>query len=339
MILLAILRLPERAYGVMIGREIEQLGKRTVTPAALYVALDRLEKSGLVWSTLGLDERARRARKAVLHGHNNGITRRPVYPTSFRCSLVWDSASRRNPHVSTAQPPKLATFLMERLAGCEPVLLGDLQEEYRAGQSRWWYWRETLSVVAWSLVGAIRSHPVKFLRAIAALIIAHRVAGFALSALPLESLLYVMPGWIYMRYQVYTLAWIALSFPLVRDCHMEHCEAASRSSCPSNTRCGGVVSPHRHDGRCRTPTTVGKHARPEFCSLPSPSCSRDSGMARGDGRWRDVRSSSSSRISRDVDPDGLSSDSVLLLTPLPSPTCRRESRRVRSMGHPLRTYS
>ena len=32
--------------------------------------------------------------------------------------------------MSTAQPPKLATFLMERLAGCEPVLLGDLQEEY-----------------------------------------------------------------------------------------------------------------------------------------------------------------------------------------------------------------
>ena len=103
---------------------------------------------------------------------------------------------------------------MERLAGCEPVLLGDLQEEYQAGQSRWWYWREALSVVAWSLVGAIRSHPVKFLRAIAALIIAHGVAGLALSALPLDTLLYVMPGRIYMRYQVHTLAWIALSFPI-----------------------------------------------------------------------------------------------------------------------------
>jgi hypothetical protein len=102
---------------------------------------------------------------------------------------------------------------MERLTGCEPVLLGDLQEEYRAGRSRWWYWREALSVVAWSLLCAIRGHPVKFLRAIAALMIAHWVAGLALSALPLESLLYVMPGWLYMRYQVYTLAGILLSFP------------------------------------------------------------------------------------------------------------------------------
>jgi hypothetical protein len=102
---------------------------------------------------------------------------------------------------------------MERLAECEPVLLGDLREEYRAGRSRWWYWREALSVVGWSLVGAIRSHPVTFFRAIVALMIAHWVAGFLLSALPLESLLYVMPGRIYMRYQVYTLAGILLSFP------------------------------------------------------------------------------------------------------------------------------
>ena len=117
--------------------------------------------------------------------------------------------------MSAAQPPKLATFLMERLAGCGPILLGDLQEEYRAGRSRWWYWREALHVVAWSLVVGIRSHPIKFLRAIAALVIANWVAAFALSVLPLASLVeYVMPGWIYMRYQVQTLAWISLSFPI-----------------------------------------------------------------------------------------------------------------------------
>ena len=65
MILLAILRLPEHAYGVMIGREIEQRGKRTVTRAALYVALDRLEDSGLVRSTLGdpTPERGGRAKR------------------------------------------------------------------------------------------------------------------------------------------------------------------------------------------------------------------------------------------------------------------------------------
>ena len=65
MILLATLRLTERAYGVMIGREIEQLGKRTVTRAALYVALDRLEERGLVRSTVGdpTPERGGRAKR------------------------------------------------------------------------------------------------------------------------------------------------------------------------------------------------------------------------------------------------------------------------------------
>jgi PadR family transcriptional regulator PadR len=65
MILLAILRLNQRAYGVTIGREIEQLAKRTVTRASLYVALDRLEASGLVLSTLGdaTPERGGRAKR------------------------------------------------------------------------------------------------------------------------------------------------------------------------------------------------------------------------------------------------------------------------------------
>jgi hypothetical protein len=116
--------------------------------------------------------------------------------------------------MSAAQPPKLATFLIERLAGGEPVLLGDLQEEYRSGRSRWWYWREALSVIAWSLVGAIRRHPVKFLRAIAALLIANGVAGYVVSTLFLESVDYVPAGWIYMRFQLHTVVWISLSFPI-----------------------------------------------------------------------------------------------------------------------------
>src|SRR5688500_6392381 len=65
MILLAILRQREGAYGVLIGREIEQLAKRSVTRAALYVALDRLEERGLVHSTVGdpTPERGGRAKR------------------------------------------------------------------------------------------------------------------------------------------------------------------------------------------------------------------------------------------------------------------------------------
>jgi PadR family transcriptional regulator, regulatory protein PadR len=53
MILLAILRAGDDAYGVRIGDEIEQTGGRTVVLAAVYAALERLERNGLVASALG----------------------------------------------------------------------------------------------------------------------------------------------------------------------------------------------------------------------------------------------------------------------------------------------
>ena len=65
MILLAILRVGDEAYGVPIAREIEETGGRTVAVAAVYVALDRLEQHGLVSSTVGdpTPERGGRAKR------------------------------------------------------------------------------------------------------------------------------------------------------------------------------------------------------------------------------------------------------------------------------------
>src|SRR5438067_1325736 len=65
MILLAILRLGEDAYGVPIAREIEETGKRKVLVAAIYAALDRLEGNGLVTSSYGdpTPERGGRAKR------------------------------------------------------------------------------------------------------------------------------------------------------------------------------------------------------------------------------------------------------------------------------------
>ena len=49
-VLLAVLRLGDDAYGVPIGREIEQRAGRRVTVGALYATLDRLEAKALIHS-------------------------------------------------------------------------------------------------------------------------------------------------------------------------------------------------------------------------------------------------------------------------------------------------
>ena len=65
MILLAILRIGDEAYGVPIAREIQETGRRTVMLGAVYAALDRLENNGLVTSTTGdpTPERGGRAKR------------------------------------------------------------------------------------------------------------------------------------------------------------------------------------------------------------------------------------------------------------------------------------
>ena len=62
MILLATLRVGEAAYGVPIAAEIERTGGRRVVVAAVYTALDRLERNGLVASTIGEPTRERGGR-------------------------------------------------------------------------------------------------------------------------------------------------------------------------------------------------------------------------------------------------------------------------------------
>jgi PadR family transcriptional regulator PadR len=53
LILLALVRLDADAYGASIRTEIEKRTGRTISAGALYTALDRMEKRGLVVSRLG----------------------------------------------------------------------------------------------------------------------------------------------------------------------------------------------------------------------------------------------------------------------------------------------
>ena len=65
MVMLALLRLREDAYGVPISREIEERTGREVALGSVYATLERLEEKGLVSSELGepTAERGGRAKR------------------------------------------------------------------------------------------------------------------------------------------------------------------------------------------------------------------------------------------------------------------------------------
>ena len=65
MILLALIRLGDDAYGVPITKEIEERSGRQVSVASVYVALERLSTKGFVVSDLGepTPERGGRAKR------------------------------------------------------------------------------------------------------------------------------------------------------------------------------------------------------------------------------------------------------------------------------------
>jgi PadR family transcriptional regulator len=53
LVLLALARLEEGGYGVLIRDEIRRRTGRSITPGAIYPTLDRLERKGLVQSYVG----------------------------------------------------------------------------------------------------------------------------------------------------------------------------------------------------------------------------------------------------------------------------------------------
>ena len=71
-------------------------------------------------------------------------------------------------------PPRLAMFLLDRLASRDEELAGDLVEEYQSGRSRAWFWRQVVIAIA---VGAARSARIHSRRTVGAILV-----GWFLSA-------------------------------------------------------------------------------------------------------------------------------------------------------------
>lgn len=79
--------------------------------------------------------------------------------------------------MTTRSPPRLATWLLEELGSGARLeeLIGDLTEQFVAGRSRLWYWRQTSGALTLNLLRTLRVHGLSFFTAV--------LAGYALTSL------------------------------------------------------------------------------------------------------------------------------------------------------------
>jgi PadR family transcriptional regulator, regulatory protein PadR len=88
MVLLALVRLGEEAYGVPISHEIERCSGREAALGSVYAALERLEEKGLVTSRLG-DPTAERGGRAKRYFQITESGLRDVRATQRALTALW----------------------------------------------------------------------------------------------------------------------------------------------------------------------------------------------------------------------------------------------------------
>jgi DNA-binding PadR family transcriptional regulator len=98
MVLLAILRLDDNAYGVTIATELLACARRKVSPGALYTTLDRLEQKGMLRARTGdpLPERGGRARRlytVTRSGHTALVTAQRAFQSLLTGLNLLDPAT------------------------------------------------------------------------------------------------------------------------------------------------------------------------------------------------------------------------------------------------------
>ena len=110
------------------------------------------------------------------------------------------------------QPPRVATWLLERLASGEKreSLVGDLIEQYQDGRSASWYWRQALGSIVTGAASGVRDHKLLALRAVA-IGLASMWAFGALARFLLQILWVLSSGGVYFGSH-----WIRLDYEWIR---------------------------------------------------------------------------------------------------------------------------
>jgi PadR family transcriptional regulator PadR len=98
-VLLAVLRLGENAYGVPVRREIEQRTRRSLTVGALYRTLDRLEDKSYVHSWFS-DPTAERGGRSKRYFKVEPLGMRALRESREALTAMWEGLDGQATHGS-----------------------------------------------------------------------------------------------------------------------------------------------------------------------------------------------------------------------------------------------
>jgi PadR family transcriptional regulator len=94
-VLLALIRLGENAYGVPVRREIEEKTNRSVSVGALYSTLDRLEEKGFITSRFS-DARPERGGRSRRYFKVQASGVRALERTRVALASMWEGLDLSN---------------------------------------------------------------------------------------------------------------------------------------------------------------------------------------------------------------------------------------------------
>ena len=134
LVMLAVMRLDDDAYGTSIREELKTRAEREVSPGAIFTTLERLESRGLVTSRYGEPtRRTRRPQQTLLQTERRGPARAGALAQG---GAAHDAGPRAEAGaiMSASHPPRIAERLLQPLLDdrSRDAVLGDLHEGYVA---------------------------------------------------------------------------------------------------------------------------------------------------------------------------------------------------------------
>jgi len=115
-LMLALMRLREHAYGVSIAREIEGSSGRRVALASVYATLDRLELRGLVSQSWANRRWNGEGGQKILSDHDQRAKRGSSSASRIEKAVEPPSATAGRNGMRSSQTPRGATWLLENFA-------------------------------------------------------------------------------------------------------------------------------------------------------------------------------------------------------------------------------